>query len=90
MSVDHVDHGRSFSSRPSPLLLRSDLSDPALQQNALHIINILNLLRIHFCCKASKSEKSAGLRSELLGGKFHSSIISGTWSHVNGELLLLA
>jgi len=43
-----------------------------------------------FRCKALRSERSIGLRSDLLVVKFHVSIKCGTRVHVNGDLLFLA
>jgi len=40
------------------------------QNDALQIINVLEVLNIQFCCKALQSKELTRLRSELLGGNF--------------------
>jgi len=50
-------HYCSSSSRSGALLLRPDYCDPAVSQDMLQMINVLEVLMIQFCCNALQSKK---------------------------------
>jgi len=54
----------------SALLLRPDLSDPAVSQNVQQVINTSDLVTINFLLQSSLEQEITRLRPDLPSGKF--------------------